>query len=81
MKRYCIVCGKELDIVLELQPDGKTYNIISGGFYFSFGEEDDEFIFKHQGIGFEPKTIDEQREMWECCECAGEDDEDEGISE
>lgn len=61
MKRFCVVCGKELNIVLgDPQEDGKK-KIVSGGGYWKFGPM--------QGEDFEPKTIEEQTEYWECKEC------------
>ena len=57
MKRFCVVCGKELEIVLD-----DDFKIISGGGYWKFSTE-------KQGIDFEPKTVDEQKEYWECYVC------------
>ena len=45
--------------------------LLSGGGYWKFSTE-------RQGIDFEPKTIEEQKEYWECEDCMkDEEDEDE----
>ena len=64
MKRFCVVCGKELEIILD-----DNNKIISGGGYWKFSTES-------QGTDFEPKTGEEQKEYWECEECMGDDNED-----
>ena len=43
MKRFCVICGKELEIVLN-----NDFKIISGGGYWKFS-------IKKQGVDFEPK--------------------------
>ena len=64
MKRFCVVCGKELEIVLN-----DDFKIISGGGYWKFS-------IKKQGVDFEPKTVDEQEEYWECGICMKDDEEE-----
>ena len=64
MKRFCVVCGKELEIVLN-----EDFKIISGGRYWKFST-------KKQGVDFSPKSGEEQKEYWECEACM-KDDEDE----
>ena len=67
MKRFCVVCGKELEIVLN-----DHFEIISGGGYWKFSTE-------AQGINFEPKTVEEQKEYWECDTCMKDDDDKDEI--
>lgn len=62
MKRFCVVCGKELEIVLD-----ENMHIVSGGGYWKFST-------KKQGVDFEPKTVEEQKEYWECEDCMKDDD-------
>jgi hypothetical protein len=62
MKRFCVVCGKELQIII-----GENSKIISGGGYWKFST-------KKQGDDFEPRTIEEQKEYWECEGCMKGDD-------
>ena len=64
MKRFCVICGKELDIILgNLDRHTKRFEIISGGYYFNlFGKMNNINI----------KTVDEQTEYWECEECYNE---------
>jgi len=64
MKRFCVICGKELEIILD-----DELNIISGGGYWKFSVE-------KQGVDFEPKTVEEQKEYWECEGCMKGDDEE-----
>lgn len=46
----------------------------SGGCYWKFSTE-------RQGVDFEPKTVEEQKEYWECEDCMkDEEDEDEKIN-
>ena len=62
MKRFCVICGKELDIILG-EPIGSGLEIVSGGCYFSFfGKLNDINV----------NTVDEQTEYWECEECYNE---------
>lgn len=64
MKRFCVIRGKELDIILgSLNRHTKRFEIISGGYYFNpFGK------MNNINIG----TVDEQTEYWECEECYNE---------
>lgn len=63
MKRFCVICGKELDIILG-EPIGSGLEIVSGGYYYG--------NLSSKVIDFSPQTIDEQSEYWECEECYNE---------
>ena len=69
MKRFCVVCGKELEIII-----AENGTIVSGGGYWKFST-------KSQGTDFDPKTVGEQKEYWECEECMKDDDDDDGDGE
>ena len=60
MKRFCVICGKELNIILG-EPINGEFKIISGGYFFRFTDENRKL--------FDIKSIDEQTEYWECEEC------------
>lgn len=62
MKRFCVVCGKELEISLD-----DNNRVVSGEGYWSFSKP-------KQGADFEPKTIEEQKEYWECEKCMEDED-------
>lgn len=60
MIRFCVVCGKRIEIVLD-----NKMNIISGGGYWPG-------LGRKQGIDFIPRNVSEQIEYWECQECMEE---------
>jgi|SRR3972149_7663662 len=62
MKRFCVICGKELEIILD-----ENSKIIGGGWYWKFSTES-------QGLDFVPGTIEDQKEYWECEECCNDED-------
>lgn len=62
MKRFCVVCGKELEILLD-----ENLKIVSGGGYWKFSTE-------KQGVDFVPKNVEEQKEYWECEKCMEDGD-------
>lgn len=59
MKRFCVICGKELDIILGEKFTKHSRTIISGGYFFISGRVDKN----------NPKNLFEQKEYWECEEC------------
>lgn len=59
MKRFCVICGKELNIVLG-KPIASGLEIVSGGHFY---------ISSKTKQKLNPQTIDEQTEHWECEEC------------
>lgn len=63
MKRFCVICGKELNIILG-NPIVGGLEIISGGYYY--------YTELSKRDNFDPKIIDEQTEYWECEECYNE---------
>ena len=60
MKRFCVICGKELDIILG-EPIEEGLEIVSGGYYYN--------NFGTRKNNSNPKSIDEQTEYRECEEC------------
>ena len=72
MKRWCVVCGKELNIILGAWSDKLDgYKIISGGYYWKgLGIKQEPSKFSDI-----PSSIEEQSEYWECLECSDEAEE------
>ena len=63
MKRFCVICGKKLDIIVGRSLYNGT-EIISGGYYFKNIEGEKDIL--------DPKTLNKQTEYWECEECYNE---------
>lgn len=59
MKRFCVICGKELTIILGECFTKHSRNIVSGGHFFLSGKVDKN----------DPENLYKQTEYWECEEC------------